>query len=104
MIGPGGKIIQDIQARTGTIINIEEVDEKELFPSWLNGDGLKQALGKKLTKLPLPQVGDTYDAFVESVMEYGVFRNLKANQVLYTFQKFSHQNWQGGWCALKLVM
>ena len=91
VIGPGGKIIQDIQARTGTIINIEEVDEKGVVSIMsTNGDGLKQAL-EEIDKITFtPQVGDTYDAFVESVMEYGVFVKFKGKSGLVHISEISH--------------
>ena len=91
VIGPGGKIIQDIQARTGTIINIEVVDEKGVVSIMsTNGDGLKQAL-EEIDKITFtPQVGDTYDAFVESVMEYGVFVKFKGKSGLVHISEISH--------------
>lgn len=91
VIGPGGKIIQDIQARTGTIINIEEVDEKGIVSIMsTNGDGLKQAL-EEVDKITFtPQVGDIYDALVESVMEYGVFVKFKGKSGLVHISEISH--------------
>lgn len=91
VIGPGGKIIQDIQARTGTIINIEEVDEKGIVSIMsTNGDGLKQAL-EEVDKITFtPQVGDIYDAMVESVMEYGVFVKFKGKSGLVHISEISH--------------
>ncbi|MBP6397225.1 MAG: polyribonucleotide nucleotidyltransferase [Saprospiraceae bacterium] len=91
VIGPGGKIIQDIQARTGTIINIEEVDEKGIVSIMsTNGDGLKQAL-EEVDKITFtPTVGDIYDALVESVMEYGVFVKFKGKSGLVHISEISH--------------
>ncbi|MBK8700326.1 MAG: polyribonucleotide nucleotidyltransferase [Saprospiraceae bacterium] len=83
VIGPGGKIIQDIQARTGTIITIEEVDERGIVSVMSsNGDGLKRAL-EEIDKITFtPTVGDTYDAIVESIMEYGAFVKFKGKSGL----------------------
>jgi polyribonucleotide nucleotidyltransferase len=74
VIGPGGKIIQEIQRETGTEINIEEVGETgvvKVFSS--NGDSLRKAMNWIKGIVAVPEIGETYDATVKSVMPYGAF-------------------------------
>lgn len=74
VIGPGGKIIQEIQARTGTIINIEEVGDKGIVTiASTNAEGL-QGAREAISRIAFtPSVGDVYEAEVESLMPYGAF-------------------------------
>ncbi len=74
VIGPGGKIIQEIQARTGTIINIEEVGDKGIVTiASTNAEGLKGAKEAIARIAFTPSIGDVYEAEVESLMPYGAF-------------------------------
>jgi polyribonucleotide nucleotidyltransferase len=74
VIGPGGKIIQEIQAKTGTIINIEEAGDKGIVTiASTNADGLNEAKAAVARITFTPSVGDIYDAEVESIMPYGAF-------------------------------
>lgn len=74
VIGPGGKIIQEIQAKTGTIINIEEVGDKGIVTiASSNAEGLKGAREAIARIAFTPSVGDVYEAEVESLMPYGAF-------------------------------
>ncbi|MFZ1525486.1 MAG: polyribonucleotide nucleotidyltransferase [Saprospiraceae bacterium] len=74
VIGPGGKIIQEIQARTGTIINIEEVGDKGVVTiASTNAEGLQGAKEAIARIAFTPSVGDVYEAEVESLMPYGAF-------------------------------
>jgi polyribonucleotide nucleotidyltransferase len=74
IIGPGGKIIQEMQLRTGTVITIEEVGDKGVVAiSSSDKAGIEMALNdiRKITFTPT--VGDEYDSVVEQVMPYGLF-------------------------------
>jgi len=74
VIGPGGKIIQQIQRETGAEINIEEVGETgviKVFSS--NGESLHKAMSWIKGIVATPEIGETYDATVKSVMPYGAF-------------------------------
>jgi polyribonucleotide nucleotidyltransferase len=74
VIGPGGKVIQEIQANTDTVITIEEVDDKGIVEiSSPNRDGIDKAVEIINAMTYEPQVGDVYDAKVQTVMPYGVF-------------------------------
>lgn len=74
VIGPGGKVIQEIQARTGTIINIEEVGDKGIVTiASTNAEGL-QGAKEAISRIAFtPSIGEVYEAEVESLMPYGAF-------------------------------
>ncbi len=74
VIGPGGKIIQDIQARTGTTISIEEKDGKgyvEILSK--DAEGMAQAVGIVRGIVQVPEEGQTYLGTVKTIMDFGAF-------------------------------
>ena len=74
VIGPGGKIIQEIQRETGTTINIEEVGnygEVSVFSP--AKEGLEKAVSWIKGIVAVPEVGSIYESKVKSVMPYGAF-------------------------------
>ena len=91
VIGPGGKIIQELQEKTGTIINIEEKDNQGVVSiSSTNKESIDKALSaiRKITFTPT--VGDVYDAIVASVMPYGVFVDFQGKSGLLHVSEISH--------------
>lgn len=74
VIGPGGKVIQEIQRETGTTINIEEVGETgEVSIFSAQKEGLEKALVWIKGIVAVPEVGEVYESTVKSVMPYGAF-------------------------------
>jgi polyribonucleotide nucleotidyltransferase len=74
VIGPGGKVIQEIQRETGTTINIEEKDNQgEISIFSANQTGLERALNWVKGLVAVPVVGDTYEGTVKSIKEFGAF-------------------------------
>jgi polyribonucleotide nucleotidyltransferase len=74
VIGPGGKIIQEIQRETGTTINIEEknnMGEVSIFGTEKEKVDRAHAWVKGI--VAVPTVGDEYEAVVKSIMPYGAF-------------------------------
>lgn len=74
VIGPGGKVIQEMQRGTGTTINIEEVNnrgEVSIFGVAKEGVDKAEAWIKSITAVPV--VGEVYDSVVKSVMPFGAF-------------------------------
>ena len=80
IIGPGGKIIQELQASTETNISIQEVDDI----------GVVEILGTDQQKIDLavekirsiafiPEVGEIYKGKVKSIMPYGAFVGISSN-------------------------
>ena len=74
VIGPGGKIIQEIQRETGATINLEEVGnfgEVSIFSP--QKEGLEKAVAWIKGIVAVPEVGTVYESKVKSVMPYGAF-------------------------------
>ena len=80
IIGPGGKIIQELQTATETNISIEEIDDH----------GIVEILGTDQQKINLavekiksiafvPEIGEVYKGKVKSIMPYGAFVGISAN-------------------------
>ncbi len=74
VIGPGGKIIQQMQEDTGATITIDEVDGVGKGQvSAPNKDSIDAAIGKIKAIVAIPEVGEVYDGVVRSIMPYGCF-------------------------------
>ncbi len=74
VIGPGGKIIQQMQEETGTTITIDETDGKgHVQVSAPNKDAIDAALAKIKAIVAVPEVGEVYEGTVRSIMPYGCF-------------------------------
>ncbi|MBC6990001.1 polyribonucleotide nucleotidyltransferase [Hymenobacter sp. BT491] len=74
VIGPGGKVIQQIQKDTNATVIIEEKDEKghvSIFAS--NQDDMEAAIGRIRAIAAQPEVGETYKGKVRSIQPYGAF-------------------------------
>ncbi len=92
VIGPGGKIIQEIQARTGTIINIEEVGDKGIVTiASTNAEGL-QGAREAINRIAFtPSIGEVYEAEVESLMPYGAFVKFHGQSGLLHVSEVDHK-------------
>lgn len=74
VIGPGGKVIQEIQKVTGTTITITEKDNKgEVDIFGTQSEGVIKAINWIRGITAVPVVGDVYEATVKSIMPYGAF-------------------------------
>ncbi len=74
VIGPGGKVIQEIQKETGTTITIEEKGDEGIVNVFgPNKDSLITAIDTIKGIVAVPEVGETYDAKVKSIVPYGAF-------------------------------
>ena len=74
VIGPGGKIIQEIQKTTGATINITEVGktgEVSIFSA--NKESLDQAVAWVKSIVAQPEIGDVYEGTVKGIKEFGAF-------------------------------
>ncbi|EWC91951.1 polyribonucleotide nucleotidyltransferase [Porphyromonas catoniae] len=74
VIGPGGKIIQGMQEKSGATISIEEVDGVGVVEiSASNKDAIDAAVGMIKGIVAMPEVGEVYQGKISSVMPYGCF-------------------------------
>ena len=74
VIGPGGKIIQQMQEDTGATITIDEEDGVgKIQVSGPNKDSIDSAIAKIRAIVAIPEVGEVYEGTVRSVMPYGCF-------------------------------
>ncbi|MEL6668577.1 MAG: polyribonucleotide nucleotidyltransferase [Bacteroidota bacterium] len=91
VIGPGGKIIQELQEMTGTVINIDEIDGKgEVTIASSDKSSIEDALAR-INKITFtPSVGDDYEGIVASVMPYGVFVDFHGKSGLLHVSEISH--------------
>ncbi len=91
VIGPGGKVIQEIQAQTGTIVNIEEVGDKGVVSIASSDKESVEAAVARIRRITFtPEVGDVYDAVVKTVMPYGVFVDFLGKSGLLHISEVSH--------------
>ena len=74
VIGPGGKIIQQMQEDTNTTITIDETDGVgKVQVSGPDKDSIDAALAKIKAIVAIPEVGEVYEGTVRSIMPYGCF-------------------------------
>lgn len=74
VIGPGGKVVQDIQNTTGATVVIEEVNGKGIINVFANNkDVMDAALRRIRAIVAMPEVGQVYDGKVKSIMPFGAF-------------------------------
>ena len=74
VIGPGGKIIQEMQRETGATISIEEVGNQGVVQIFADN---KESIDKAVTRIKniasKPEVGEIYEGKVKSIMPFGAF-------------------------------
>ncbi len=74
IIGPGGKVVQDIQNTTGATVSIEEVGNKGIVKVFAaSRDVMEAALRRIKGIVAIPEVGEVYEGKVKSIMPFGAF-------------------------------
>jgi polyribonucleotide nucleotidyltransferase len=74
VIGPGGKVVQEIQRQTGATINIEETAEGGMVSIFaVNKDVLDAAVRWVKSIVAVPTIGEVYDGKVKSIQPFGAF-------------------------------
>jgi len=74
VIGPGGKVVQDIQNTTGATVVIEEVNGKGIVNVFASSKDVMDAALKRIKGIvAVPEVGEVYDGKVKSIMPFGAF-------------------------------
>ena len=80
IIGPGGKIIQELQASTETNISVEEVDEQGIVEILgTNQEKIDLAVEKIRSIAFVPEIDKIYTGKVKSIMPYGAFVGISSN-------------------------
>jgi polyribonucleotide nucleotidyltransferase len=74
VIGPGGKVVQEIQKTTGATIVIEEVANKGIVNIFANNQEVMDAAVRRVKAIvAVPEVGEVYEGKVKSIMPFGAF-------------------------------
>ncbi|MFR9590787.1 MAG: polyribonucleotide nucleotidyltransferase [Rikenellaceae bacterium] len=74
VIGPGGKIIQDIQKTTTTTITITEADNKGIIDIFgINKEFIDAAIARIKAIVAIPEVGEVYNGTIRSIVAFGAF-------------------------------
>ena len=94
IIGPGGKIIQELQKQTNTTINLEEGAEN-MGTATISSDnivGIEEAARRIRELIQVPTVGEIYKAKVKSIMDYGAFvEYLPGKEGLLHISEIAHE-------------
>jgi len=92
VIGPGGKVIQDIQEQSGANVNIEEVDGKgHITVTSPDKESIDKAMARIRDITFSPEIGDEFEGIVATVMPYGVFVDFKGKSGLLHVSEMSYQ-------------
>ena len=74
VIGPGGKVIQEIQKETGATVNIEEVNDVGVVSVFAIDKAAMEAAVRRIKNIvAVPEVGEVYEGKVKSIMPFGAF-------------------------------
>src|SRR6056297_654949 len=74
LIGPGGKIVQEIQAETETTINIETADDYGIVDVFAESkEQIEKAMDRINAIVEVPEVGKVYNGTVKSIVNFGAF-------------------------------
>jgi polyribonucleotide nucleotidyltransferase len=74
VIGPGGKVVQEIQKTTGATIVIEEIGNKGIVNIFANNQDVMDAAVRRVKAIvAVPEVGEVYEGKVKSIMPFGAF-------------------------------
>ncbi len=74
VIGPGGKVVQDIQATSGATVVIEEVGNKGVVSVFATSkESMDKAVGRIKGIVAIPEVGEVYTGKVKSIVQFGAF-------------------------------
>lgn len=91
VIGSGGKVIQELQEVTNTIISIEEVGDKGIVQiASSNKDDIDEAIRRIKMITFEPTVGEIYDAEVTEILPFGVVVEFKGQNGLLHISEFSY--------------
>jgi polyribonucleotide nucleotidyltransferase len=91
IIGPGGSIIQDMQRKTGAVINItEEGEEGIINVASPNQESIEKAVAMIKNIIFIPEEGAVYDGVVRELVEFGAFIDFKGKSGLLHVSEISY--------------
>jgi polyribonucleotide nucleotidyltransferase len=74
IIGPGGKIVQEIQRSSGATVNIEEKENAGFVTIFAtNKESMDKAIGRVKGIVAIPEEGETYEGVVKTIQPFGAF-------------------------------
>lgn len=74
VIGPGGKVIQEIQRETGTTVVIEEINDEGVIHIYASDEEALKKADKWIKEIvAIPEVGKVYDGIVKNITSFGAF-------------------------------
>jgi polyribonucleotide nucleotidyltransferase len=74
VIGPGGKIVQEIQRESGATVSIEEKDNAGFVSIYATSKvSMDKAVGRIRGIVAIPEVGEVYDGVVKTIQPFGAF-------------------------------
>ncbi|MBL7775040.1 MAG: polyribonucleotide nucleotidyltransferase [Saprospiraceae bacterium] len=92
VIGPGGKVIQEMQRQTGTTISIDEDEQGGIVAIFGSDKAALDAAFEKIQDIVfVPTPGDVYDGVIERVEEYGAFVKFKGKSGLLHVSEISYE-------------
>jgi polyribonucleotide nucleotidyltransferase len=92
VIGPGGKIIQEMQRQTGTTISIEEDEKGGIIAIYgPNKEALDAAYARIQQIVFMPEVGSIFEGEVEELADYGAFIKFKGKTGLLHVSEYDHR-------------
>ncbi len=96
VIGPGGKVIQEIQKTTGTVITITEADNKGFVDiSSSDKASIEAALTRIKGIVAIPEVGEVYTGKVKSIVAFGAFVEiLPGKDALLHISEIDHKRFE----------
>ena len=96
VIGPGGKVIQEIQKETGATITITEEDGKGIVDIFaVDKASIEAALAKIKAIVAIPEVGEVYTGKVKSIMPFGAFVEIFPNKDgLHHISEIDHRRFE----------
>ncbi len=96
VIGPGGKVIQDIQKTTGTTITITEEDNKGIVDIFgENKENMDAALARIKAIVAVPEVGEVYNGKIRSIVAFGAFVEiLPGKDALLHISEIDHRRFE----------
>jgi polyribonucleotide nucleotidyltransferase len=81
VIGPGGKVIQEMQRETNTVIVIEEVDNQGIIEIASNDKASIEAAKNRIKAITaVPEIGAIYEGKVKNIMDFGAFIEILPNK------------------------